>query len=382
MNTSPLTHFASADRSPQNEIIRQYQSIIENKDLITFLDGIDTMISVLNANRQVVFANKLILNMMGTDDIYTVLGRRLGEIFGCTHAFDVNGCGTSEYCSVCGAVRTMLACNKHNQNVVDECSLTSDTTKTTFDLRVQSTHIRMKEEDFTICSLFDIGDEKRRSVMERMFFHDIMNTVNGINGIAQILPGISPEKLPLYTPHLSRLVNSLIDEIGSHRVLTLAEKNEYITARHVIESLDLAGEEADKYRTVAALESKDIRIETGSENHTFVSDRTLLSRVLGNMIKNALEAEYAGAVIRIGVQKEEGNMLHFYVQNSSVIRQVDCLKIFNRSFSTKGEGRGLGTYCMKLLTEKYLNGKISFISNSQSGTIFSVRIPIAESINT
>lgn len=346
--------------------------------MIIFLDSIATMVSVLNANRQIVFANRLILNMMGTDDVYTVLGRRLGEIFGCTHAFEVNGCGTSEYCSVCGAVRAMLACNNQNQNVVDECSLTSDTTKTTFDLRIQSTHIRMKEEDFTVCSLFDISDEKRRSVMERMFFHDIMNTINGINGIAQILPNISPEKLSLYTPHLSRLVNSLIEEIDSHRVLTLAEKNEYITAQHVIGSLDLVVEEVDKYRTLAALESKEIRIETGSENLTFVSDRTLLSRVLVNMIKNALEAEYAGTVIKIGVQKEEGNTLHFYVQNNSVIRRADCLKIFNRSFSTKGEGRGLGTYCMKLLTEKYLNGKISFISNPQKGTIFSVRIPIVE----
>lgn len=382
MNSSLLTNFAPASRSPQNEIIRQYQSIVENEGLIIFLDSIATMVSVLNANRQIVFANRLILNMMGTDDVYTVLGRRLGEIFGCTHAFEVNGCGTSEYCSVCGAVRAMLACNNQNQNVVDECSLTSDTTKTTFDLRIQSTHIRMKEEDFTVCSLFDISDEKRRSVMERMFFHDIMNTINGINGIAQILPNISPEKLSLYTPHLSRLVNSLIEEIDSHRVLTLAEKNEYITAQHVIGSLDLVVEEVDKYRTLAALESKEIRIETGSENLTFVSDRTLLSRVLVNMIKNALEAEYAGTVIKIGVQKEEGNTLHFYVQNNSVIRRADCLKIFNRSFSTKGEGRGLGTYCMKLLTEKYLNGKISFISNPQKGTIFSVRIPIVENINT
>ena len=32
------------------------------------------------------------------------------------------------------------------------------------------------------------------------------------------------------------------------------------------------------------------------------------------------------------------------------------LQIFQRSFSTKGPGRGLGTYSMKLLTERYLKG--------------------------
>ena len=33
------------------------------------------------------------------------------------------------------------------------------------------------------------------------------------------------------------------------------------------------------------------------------------------------------------------------------------------SFSTKGAGRGLGTYGMKLLTERYLNGSVSFVSS-------------------
>lgn len=35
------------------------------------------------------------------------------------------------------------------------------------------------------------------------------------------------------------------------------------------------------------------------------------------------------------------------------------LQIFQRSFSTKGKGRGLGTYSIKLLTERYLKGTAS-----------------------
>ena len=31
-------------------------------------------------------------------------------------------------------------------------------------------------------------------------------------------------------------------------------------------------------------------------------------------------------------------------------------QIFERSFSTKGRGRGIGTYSIKLLTERYLEG--------------------------
>jgi sensor histidine kinase regulating citrate/malate metabolism len=51
------------------------------------------------------------------------------------------------------------------------------------------------------------------------------------------------------------------------------------------------------------------------------------------------------------------------------------LQIFNRSFSTKGGNRGVGTYSIKLLTERYLHGKVSFISSVETGTIFKVILP-------
>jgi sensor histidine kinase regulating citrate/malate metabolism len=50
------------------------------------------------------------------------------------------------------------------------------------------------------------------------------------------------------------------------------------------------------------------------------------------------------------------------------------MQLFQRSFSTKGEGRGIGTYSIRLLTENYLNGKVSFISNKTDGTVFSVEL--------
>jgi sensor histidine kinase regulating citrate/malate metabolism len=49
------------------------------------------------------------------------------------------------------------------------------------------------------------------------------------------------------------------------------------------------------------------------------------------------------------------------------------LQVFKRSFSTKGAGRGLGTYSMKLLSEQYLNGRIALISSPQAGTTFVAR---------
>ena len=48
------------------------------------------------------------------------------------------------------------------------------------------------------------------------------------------------------------------------------------------------------------------------------------------------------------------------------------------SFSTKGDpGRGIGTHSVKLLTEKYLNGEVRFVSRPGEGTTFRVTVPKA-----
>ncbi len=50
------------------------------------------------------------------------------------------------------------------------------------------------------------------------------------------------------------------------------------------------------------------------------------------------------------------------------------LQVFQRSFSTKGPGRGLGTYRIRLLTEKYLKGRVSFATGPE-GTTFTAEYP-------
>jgi signal transduction histidine kinase len=71
-----------------------------------------------------------------------------------------------------------------------------------------------------------------------------------------------------------------------------------------------------------------------------------------------------------------GDMLEFFVHNPACIPRDAQLQIFNRSFSTKGSGRGLGTYSVKLLAERFLNGKARFQSTPLDGTTFFVSLPV------
>lgn len=93
------------------------------------------------------------------------------------------------------------------------------------------------------------------------------------------------------------------------------------------------------------------------------------------MIKNALEATRPGGVVSLNCYQRE-QTAHFQVHNPGYIPRSVQLQLFSRSFSTKAPNRGLGTYSMKLLCERYLNGRITFTSTHQGGTTFEAAVPL------
>jgi signal transduction histidine kinase len=92
------------------------------------------------------------------------------------------------------------------------------------------------------------------------------------------------------------------------------------------------------------------------------------------MLKNALEATDFGGTVRAGCFGVDGYAV-FEVRNDRVMSEETRLQIFKRFYSTKGRGRGVGTYSIKLLTENYLGGRAWFESDERVGTVFRVAIP-------
>jgi signal transduction histidine kinase len=131
------------------------------------------------------------------------------------------------------------------------------------------------------------------------------------------------------------------------------------------------------YRAHDAARGRALVVDPASGDATVATSRVLLTRVAGNMIKNALEAERRGATVVVGCGPAPGGGAALWVRNPTPMPREVQLQVFQRSFSTKDPARGLGAYSMKLLTERYLGGTVSFSSDAERGTEFRVVLPAA-----
>jgi signal transduction histidine kinase len=193
-------------------------------------------------------------------------------------------------------------------------------------------------------------------------------------GLVELLRDGTPEDFEEHKDTVYMLSHRLVDEIKAQQTLAAAETGELALELTRFNSLHLVYELLGVYTKHEVAQGRNLAIAAAVEAASFISDKTLVSRVVGNMIKNALEASRTGQTVTIGC-RNLGDVVEFSVHNPNAMPHRVQLQIFHRSFSTKGAGRGLGTYSMKLLSEQYLHGRVGFTSSAEEGTTFFVRYP-------
>lgn len=390
------TEFAPAERATMEEVRRQYEKLARLPFVRDFLDAVPNMSVVLNEHRQIVFANRSFAEFLGLKDrgellgkshceafhcLYAdVLGDRPGEAVGCIRAhLEKGGCGTSAFCKTCGAVMSILNSQKRQALDIQECRMIcgeEGPNEMALDLRVWSRPIEVQGEFFTVFSVVDISNEKRRKVLERIFFHDVLNTAGGVKGLADLLiqSDLSEMEIKDISCMISESADQLIEEISAQRTLSAAESGDLKVSVQELHSLELLYRIIRQFHSYNIAKGKMLEVEPSAEHFNLVSDPVLLRRVLINLVKNALEAIPEGGAVMLGAHSE-GDSVCFTVHDVVVMPTEVQLQIFSRSFSTKGSGRGLGTYSIKLISEKYLHGQVSFVSSEKEGTKFTVRYP-------
>ena len=368
------TLFAPAERASLQELQHQSELFERYAWLTDVMAGVPDIFMVLNQYRQIVFANRAVFRQLNIMDKAAMFGLRPGEALDCVHASESDGgCGTTEFCRECGAVHAIMN-SLGGRECVQECRI-ARRNGDALDLRVSATPVTLEDQEFVMFAVNDISNEKRRRVLERLFFHDILNTAGGMLGIAEILRDASADELEDLKSIVLELSERLVEEIRSQQILAAAEGGDLAITPQEISIGALFEETVEVYSHHEVIRHRSLKIDPASEDVSFKSDRNLARRVIGNMTKNALEGSAPGETVTLSAV-HSGGEVRISVHNPGVMPRSVQLQIFQRSFSTKGAGRGLGTYSIKLFSERFLHGRAFFTSTPEDGTTFTVVYPV------
>ena len=364
------TFYASPTRTTPTNLTAEIELINDNPVVTGLLHSVIGLLAVLDENRQIVALNDSLIKILGIADCSEALGLRPGEALHCIHANDSPaGCGTTKYCSTCGAAIAIVSSQEHNGPMERICALTVERNGQQMDLSlsVKSHPVTISKTRFLLLFLQDITQQQQRAALERTFFHDINNLLSMLSGASELLLSKEPSSLAEIIHQAALRLNK---EVAVQRCLMDSEFCEYKPSWYAYSVDHILDEISTFFMTHPVAEKKTLEFTTGQIDQTIKTDICLISRILGNMITNALEATEEGSVVKVWAEQEKDGVT-FCVWNAQSIPKPIADRIFQRNFSTKGQdGRGVGTFSMKLLGEKILGGKVTFQSTAEDGTLF------------
>lgn len=371
---SDFTLFAPAERADPQTVLRDAMRL-SSEALIAHLTGtLPCVMMILNRQRQVIYKNQRLSEMLGNPPDDEIIGKRPGELLECIHAHKTeSGCGTTEFCRECGAAKAIMGSQRNQTVSIKECLITT-TRGTVFNFRIWSSPFIYQNTRFTICCVENIEDQKRREVLEKIFLHDMNNILTVVSGYAELLQPDGSYEMSRQVSNIQAACRQLTEEIAAHQKILAAENKTLSLALVPCRPKQLIADVTDLF-LADIRDSRLILPSSIPEKLEIVTDRTLLLRVLRNMVKNALEAVPQTGPVQIGFEYNEFSCI-FSVHNGAAMSRSVQRQVFQRSFSTKGKGRGLGTYSMKLFGEQYLKGAVWFSSSEETGTDFYISVPV------
>lgn len=367
-----------SDRADTEEVVSLARRSLSNPILQAVLESSSGYVMVLNASRQILACNKELQGTLPASDPPGHVGERLGEALGCIHTEEVSGgCGTAAACAGCGAIQAILESQASRSAVSMECSLVlrREGHLVASDFLVKASSLTLGCHELTVVMFQDITARKRQKLLESIFLHDLANTLQSLVGWGELVAdGASDPRRA--GRRIVELCNRLHHEVSQQRVLHEAEQGSLEVCMEILPLQEIVEDLRNLFLGRPLKDGPHLAIAGVGAGSMIRTDKDLLLRVLQNMVANAIEATPAEGTV--GVETEaSGQRIRIRVTNPGVVSKEVASRIFHRSFTTKGPGRGLGTYGMKLIGEDYLGGTLSFHSSADEGTSFTLELPQA-----
>jgi signal transduction histidine kinase len=121
-------------------------------------------------------------------------------------------------------------------------------------------------------------------------------------------------------------------------------------------------------------ENIEISIQVNEDTKRIVADPALLTRVLTNLITNAVQAMPKGGKLSVNAYREMQDVVVSVEDTGAGIPEEVKPKLFTPLFTTKSKGQGFGLAAVKRLIES-LGGSVRFESQEGKGTKFILCLP-------
>jgi signal transduction histidine kinase len=207
--------------------------------------------------------------------------------------------------------------------------------------------------------------------MANAIIHDLRNPITIICSCADLLAhNDSPKDVSRYTGMIHRATENMTDMIQELLDFARGVSNVQLASVSTKSIME------DLRAQLARLVPKNIEViwDTIAEV-TVKADEHRLSRVLLNLVKNAIEAMPRGGRLTLGVNTKENTAVFHVADNGCGIPDELQPRIFE-AFVTHGKakGTGLGLSIVKSVIDAH-QGQISLQSRDGEGTRFEVSIP-------
>jgi two-component system nitrogen regulation sensor histidine kinase NtrY len=211
--------------------------------------------------------------------------------------------------------------------------------------------------------------------MAKQVAHEIKNPLTPMRLTIQSFQ----RKFDINDPNISQKIHdfseTLIQQIDTMSTVASAFSNFANMPTQQNEQLNLV----QVCKTAIEIFNEDYVDFKTSENEIYtLFDRTQLTRIVTNLVKNAIQSIPENQEIKsvvVEILKEDTNFVLKISDNGIGISTENQAYIFEPKFTTKNSGMGLGLAIIKKIIENY-NGSITFKSEEEKGTLFTVKLPI------